>query len=178
MTPYLDVVRNEAPILDLGCGRGEFLQLMRAEGIGAKGVDLDPSMVARAREYGLDVQSMDAIVALEAQPAGSLGSVTSFQMIEHISPTAIREMFLAAFIALRPGGVLVTETVNPHSPPALKTFWLDLTHIRPLFPESLLFLARECGFSSGRIMFPMGSGDLDKDLRTCGEFALVARKPL
>jgi O-antigen chain-terminating methyltransferase len=127
-------------------------------------------------EKDLKVQLGDGIEVLRGRAAGSLGGVTSVQVIEHIPPEQVRRLFEAAYRALRPGGVLMAETVNPHSPAALKTFWLDLTHIRPLYPESLLFLARECGFESGEILFPNGSGDLDDDLRTCGEYALIARK--
>ena len=176
MEPYLSIIGDQAPVLDVGCGRGEFLQLLRTNGISASGVDIDPSMVERARGHGLTVDLTDAETALRARPAGSLGAVTSFQVVEHISPEQMRHLFEASFDALAPGGLLIAETVNPHSPAALKTFWLDLTHIRPLFPESLLFLARECGFASARIFFPSGSGDLDTDLRNCGEYALIAVK--
>jgi glycosyltransferase involved in cell wall biosynthesis/SAM-dependent methyltransferase len=178
MEPYLAVLSEHSPILDIGCGRGEFLGLLAANGLIGAGVDIDPSMVDRALEHGLDVSLQDGVEALKVHPDGSLGAVTSFQVVEHLDPLAMRGLFIEAYRVLRPGGVLVAETVNPHSPPALKTFWLDLTHVRPLFPESLLFLSRECGFTSGRIFFPLGAGDLDADLRTCGEYALIATKPL
>ncbi len=177
MRPYLAVIGDRSPVLDLGCGRGEFLELMREAGIAAGGVDIDPSMVQRSRSHGFDVADLDAVAALQQRDADSLGAVTSFQVVEHVAPEVIRAMFLAAYRALQPGGILVAETVNPHSPAALKTFWLDLTHVRPLFPESLLFLAQECGYASGRIFFPHGTDDLDADLRTCGEYALIATKP-
>lgn len=175
LVSYVELV-GDGPVLDLGCGRGEFLELMAAAGIVARGVDLDESMAARARAKGLDVETGDGIEALRDVPVGSLGAVTSFQVIEHIPVAVVREMFVSAAAALRPGGVLVAETINPHSPAALKTFWLDITHVRPLFPESLLFLARECGFEEAWIHLPQGTGDLDLDLRQCGEYAIVARK--
>ena len=71
---------------------------------------------------------------------------------------------------------MIAETVNPHSPAALKVFWLDLTHIRPLYPESLIFLARECGFARAEIFFPNVDGSLDTKLRNSGEYALIAWK--
>lgn len=175
LASYVGLV-GDGPVFDLGCGRGEFLELMAAAGIPASGVDLDESMAARARAKGLDVVTGDGLAVLRDSPAGSLGAVTSFQVIEHIPVPLVRELFHGAAAALRSGGVLVAETVNPHSPAALKTFWLDLTHVRPLFPESLLFLAREVGFEEAWIHLPQGTGDLDRDLRLCGEFALVARK--
>ena len=70
----------------------------------------------------------------------------------------------------------MAETVNPHSPPALKAFWLDLTHRRPLYPESMLMLADECGFEEAKIVFPNGTGNLDFDLRMCGSYAVVATR--
>ncbi|MBM0125564.1 class I SAM-dependent methyltransferase [Pimelobacter simplex] len=175
LASYVGLV-GDGPVLDLGCGRGEFLELMAAAGVPARGVDLDESMAARARAKGLDVSTGDGLALLRDIPRGTLGAVTSFQVIEHIPVPLVRELFVGAAAALRPGGVLVAETVNPHSPAALKTFWLDLTHVRPLFPESLLFLAREVGFEEAWIHLPQGTGDLDRDLRLCGEFALVARK--
>ncbi|WP_408896282.1 class I SAM-dependent methyltransferase [Nocardioides sp. R1-1] len=175
LASYVSIV-GDGPVLDLGCGRGEFLELMEAAAVPARGIDLDESMAARARAKGLDVVTGDGLAALRDTEPGTLGAVTSFQVIEHIPVSAVRELFLGAAAALRPGGVLVAETVNPHSPAALKTFWLDLTHVRPLFPESLLFLARETGFDEAWIHLPQGSGDLDRDLRLCGEYALVARK--
>ena len=96
------------------------------------------------------------------------------QVAGPLAAEQLRALFEAARRALRPGGLLLVETVNPHSPAALKTFWLDLTHVRPLYPEALLVLAKESGFAAARVDFPFGAGDLDQDLRSCGEYALVA----
>lgn len=171
---YVPLVREHVPVLDVGCGRGEMLSLLAEEGVAAKGIDLDPSMLDRARARGLDVTQADALEYLAALPDASLGSLVSFQVIEHLPVETLRTLMAEAHRVLRPGGVFIAETVNPHSPPALKVFWLDITHVRPLFPESLLFLAQDCGFESGRIVFPMGSGNLVQDLRRCGEYAVVA----
>ena len=75
---------------------------------------------------------------------------------------------------LVPGGVFIAETVNPHSPRALKAFWVDPTHQHPLFPETMLALCQLTGFEEAEIMFPLGSDDLETDLRTCGEYAVIA----
>jgi SAM-dependent methyltransferase len=176
LQPYLGILRDHEPVLDVGCGRGEMLGLLGAVGITATGVDLDESMLERCRAKGLDVELGEGVQALEARAHASLGAVTSFQVVEHLELATLRHLFEAAHRSLRPGGLLVAETVNPHSPGALKTFWLDLTHIRPLYPEALLFLAAESGFRDARIFFPLGTGDLDRDLRTCGEYALIATK--
>lgn len=174
LRPYVPLLREASPVLDLGCGRGEMLALLSEAGITAQGVDLDAGMLARAHARGLDVVQADAIEYMTSLPEASLGAVVSFQVLEHLPVDTIRHLMMQAARVLRPGGVFIAETVNPHSPPALKAFWLDLTHVRPLFPESLLFLAQECGFTSGRVMFPFGSGDLVSDLRVCGEYAIVA----
>ena len=72
------------------------------------------------------------------------------------------------------GGLLIAETVNPHYPPALKTFWVDLTHRAPIFPEVALELCREAGFASAYFFHPNGTGDVGRDRFTQGEFAVVA----
>lgn len=176
MSPYTTLLAGHDPVLDLGCGRGELLATLTRAGIPASGVDLDDSMLELARARGLDVVEADALQYLAGLPADSLGAVTSIQVIEHLPVATLRELVTQSIRVLRPGGIFVAETVNPHAPAALKAFWLDLTHIRPLYPESMLFLAREAGFASGRIVFPHGNGDLDHDRRTCGEYAVVATK--
>jgi SAM-dependent methyltransferase/glycosyltransferase involved in cell wall biosynthesis len=174
MRAYLPLLAPYAPVLDLGCGRGELLRLLREQGTRARGVDLDPAMVARAEAHGVDVTLGDGLAALADSDAGSWGAVVGTQVAEHLGAEDLRRLFVDARRALRPGGVLVVETVNPHSPAALKTFWLDLTHVRPLYPEALLVLAKESGYASARIDFLYGTGDLEHDLRTCGEYTLVA----
>lgn len=152
------------------------MDLLREVGVAAQGVDMDPSMLARCQAKGLDVQLGDAVEVLGTMESGTLGAVTSFQVVEHVELHVLRAMFEASFRALRSGGVMVAETVNPHSPEALKTFWLDITHVRPLYPESLLFLAREAGFTEARVFFPHVEGDLTNQLRNSGEYAVIATK--
>ena len=174
MRSYVPVLRGHAPVLDVGCGRGELLRLLREDGTPAVGLDLDPAAVARAGVHGVDATVGDGLAALSSSAPESWGAVAAVQVAEHLELEQLRQLFRDARRALRPGGLLVVETVNPHSPSALKTFWLDLTHVRPLYPEALLVLAKETGYASARIDFPFGTGDLERDLRTCGEFALVA----
>jgi SAM-dependent methyltransferase len=151
--PYVDDFRDAAPVLDLGCGRGEFLVLLREAGIEARGVDLDADMVAFARGEGLDVEQADAVQHLEALEDGSLGGVFAAQLVEHIpAPTLVRLLELAA-TKLRPGGLLVAETINPLSPLALRNYYADLTHAQPLVPETLELLARQAGFGSVELRF-------------------------
>jgi SAM-dependent methyltransferase len=173
---YLPLLEGCGPVIDVGCGRGELLDLLRAAGTEAIGIDIDPSALARCREKGLHVVDGEGLEVLTGMAEGSVGAVTSIEVIEHLDPDSIRLFFEAAHRVLRPGGVLIAETVNPHSPPALKAFWLDITHVRPLYPESMLMLAQQSSFDSARIMFPSSTGDFDTDLRVAGSYAVVAAK--
>jgi len=175
--PYLDFLRGAAPVLDLGCGRGEMLDLLRDEGIDAVGVDLDSDMIRRAAGGGHDVLRADALEYLGRQEDGGLGAVFLAQFIEHLSPGTVRDLVATAARKLRPGGLLIAETVNPHSLRALKTFWLDLAHVQPLYPEALVWLCRELDYDDAFVFFPGGSGRLAEDLRYVGQYAVVARTP-
>ena len=151
--PYLDDFRDAAPVLDIGCGRGEFLALLRGAGIEARGVDLDADMVAYARGEGLDVEHADAVDYLEGLDDGSLGGIFAAQLVEHVpAPTLVRLLTLAAD-KLRSGGLLVAETINPLSPLALRNYYADLTHAQPLVPETLELLARQAGFGNVELRF-------------------------
>lgn len=171
---YLDLLPADGLIADLGCGRGEMLGLLREAGHDAIGVDLDEGMVAECRRQDFNVELADAISWLENQPEHSLAAVFSAQFIEHIPPPELERLFRATARALRPGGVMIAETVNPHSTRAAKAFWVDLTHQHPIYPEVVVALARLTGFGTGRIVFPHGSGAFRQDLVSQGEYALVA----
>jgi SAM-dependent methyltransferase len=174
---YLDLVAGNAPVLDAGCGRGEFLDLLAERGIESKGVDRDPGMVARCREKGHQVEEGDLIEFLERCPEGSLGAVFSAQVVEHLDHRHLQRFLELALSRLRPGGLLVVETVNPHSPTAMKAFWVDPTHVRPLFPETMLVLCELAGYASGDVFAPLGSGDWERDRITAGEYGLLAGAP-
>jgi len=134
-------------VLDLGCGRGESLALLRDEGIAARGVDSSARMVSVCRERGLDAAEGDLFETLAAVPAGSLGGVVSFHVIEHLPGPMLGRLVHLAWRALAPGGVLILETPNPLSlVVAARNFWLDPTHQRPVHPESLKLLYDLAGF--------------------------------
>jgi glycosyltransferase involved in cell wall biosynthesis/SAM-dependent methyltransferase len=172
---YVDLVAQRAPVLDAGCGRGEFLDLLREASIEHVGVDLDEGMVERCRAKGhAAVEHADVVGWLEAAQPASLGAIFSAQVVEHMPRGELLRFLAAARRALRPDGVLIAETVNPHSPAALKAFWVDLTHQLPIFPEVLLQLCRSSGFEQGYVFMPNGSGDYESDRRIAGEYAVVA----
>lgn len=173
---YLPLLADHGPVLDVGCGRGELLELLREAGIGARGVDLDAGMVAHCVAKGLEVAEGDGVAVLRALEDGSLGAIFAAQVIEHLPYDVFQEFFALAGEKLRPGGLLITETVNPHSQVALKHFWLDLTHEQPIFPEVALATAGLAGFHEAYIFYPGGSGDAATDRPRCGDYALVATR--
>jgi O-antigen chain-terminating methyltransferase len=151
--PYLEDFRDAAPVLDVGCGRGEFLALLREAGIEARGVDRDADMVAFCRAEGLEVEHADALAHLEGLDDGSLGGVFAAQLVEHLRPPSLVRLLELAAAKLRPGGVLVAETVNPLALGALKNYFADLTHAQPLVPETLVLLTRQAGFTRADVRF-------------------------
>ena len=176
LLPYLDLVRHHEPVVDVGCGRGEFLDLLAESGIAASGVDVHSGMVDRCRKKGRRVELADAVDYLSAQPDQSIGCVFSAHFIEHLPFDALLEFFRLSRCKLARGGVLIAETVNPHSVAAMKNFWIDPTHQKPIFPEVALTLCRLHGFESARILFPRGSDCFDDDLWEQGEYAVLARR--
>jgi SAM-dependent methyltransferase len=191
---YVADFREAAPVLDVGCGRGELLALLREAGVEARGIDADADMVAFARGEGLDVEQADVVVHLEGLDDGSLGGIFMGQVVEHLPPsTLVRALRLAA-AKLRPGGLLVAETINPLSPIALRNYFADLTHAQPLVPETLELLARQAGFAETEVRFLNEPADrltepddpvIAANVRRLNEllfapldYALVARTPL
>ena len=150
---YVDDFRGRAPVLDIGCGRGELLALLREAGVEARGIDADADMVTYARGEGLDVEQADLIEHLDRVRERSLGGIFMGQVVEHLpAATLVRALTLAA-AKLRPGGMLVAETINPLSPLALRNYFADLTHAQPLVPETLELLARQAGFAETELRF-------------------------
>jgi predicted SAM-dependent methyltransferase len=131
-------------------------------------------MAAAARAAGLDVQVGDGVAALAARDPGSLGAVTAMHVVEHLPYDVLLAFLEASRRALRPGGVLMAETVNPHAPAALKTFWTDPTHRHPLLPETMIVLARSAGFARAVVTLPRGTGDAEADLLRSDAYTLVA----
>ena len=150
---YVDDFRDAAPVLDIGCGRGELLALLREAGVEARGIDADADMVAFARGEGLDVEQADLLEYLERVDARSLGGIFMGQVVEHLPPAVLVRALELASRKLRPGGVLVAETINPLSPIALRNYYADLTHAQPLVPETLELLARQSGFAETELRF-------------------------
>jgi O-antigen chain-terminating methyltransferase len=149
---YVECFAGQAPVADLGCGRGEFLDALRARGIAAVGVDGNAQFVRDCAERGLDVVRGDLLEFLRERPDGGFGGVFAAQVAEHLPPRLLAELLREAHRALRRGGLLVLETVNPRSVfGLLEAFHRDLTHEKPLHPETLSFLAAAHGFTDVRV---------------------------
>jgi SAM-dependent methyltransferase len=175
---YVDMVAGHTPVLDAGCGRGEFLDLLRDAGIDYAGVDLEAEMVEHCRGKGhSDVARADINEYLEGLEDDSLGTIFSAQLIEHLAVEDMRRFIALSVGKLKPGGLFIAETVNPHSAQALKTFWVDPTHNAPVYPEVALVLCRLAGFGSGFVFHPNGKGDVEADRFSTGEYAVVATAP-
>src|SRR5688572_1877588 len=149
---YLPIFAGAAPVADLGCGRGEFLELLREAGIEGRGVEGNAHSASACRAAGLDVSHGDLLEYLRHQRNGALGGVFAAQVAEHLPPVILQAMLREAHRALRPGGVFVLETVNPSSAAGFFDVYIrDLTHERPLHPDTLRFLAAAHGFTDARI---------------------------
>jgi SAM-dependent methyltransferase len=148
---YLDDLADiplDVPVVDLGCGRGEWLELLAEKGLPAYGVDTNASYVEAGRAKGLDVREGDARSHLSGVAPRSLGAVTALHIVEHLHVDAVIELLDLAARALHPGGVLIVETPNPDNVfVGSSSFYLDPTHVRPMPPLLLSYLVGARGFS-------------------------------
>jgi SAM-dependent methyltransferase len=151
---YLDLLVANPPVVDIGCGRAELVELLAGRGVEAIGVDTDPSMVAEAQARGLDVRQVDGTSFLRDCRPGSLGAIIATHLVEHLEFKDLVELLELAATRLRPGGVFIAETPNPTSLVVLgNSFILDPTHLRPLHPSLLTFLCEGAGFRDVRLRF-------------------------
>jgi O-antigen chain-terminating methyltransferase len=139
-------------VVDLGCGRGEWLALLRAAGVPARGVDTNAAFVAEGRARGLDMELGDALGYLRALPPDSIGMVTAFHVIEHLTTEDLLGLLEAARGVLRPGGCLLLETPNPTNlVMAACDFYNDPTHRSPLPPALTEYLVSTQGFRNVQV---------------------------
>ena len=144
---YVEVFRGSSDVLDLGCGRGELLALLKEHAVPAHGLDLNHEMVETCLARGLDAREGDAIAYLESLPDASLGGLIALQVVEHFPPAYLVRFLDIAFHKLRPGSRLVLETLNPSCWVAFfEAYIRDITHAWPLHPETLKYLVVASGF--------------------------------
>jgi SAM-dependent methyltransferase/exonuclease VII small subunit len=151
---YVPIFAGASDVLDIGCGRGEFLALLRENGVSARGIDLNDAMVAVCRQKGFEAAKADALAYLRALPAGSLGGLFAAQVVEHLEPAYLTRLLEAAFDVLRPGAPIVLETINPACWFAFfESYIRDITHVQPLHPDTLKFLLIASGFQQIEIRY-------------------------
>ncbi len=143
---YLPYFRNCRQVLDIGCGRGEFLEMMRAAGVPARGIDLGEESVALCRHKGLDAERADLFAYLEGLPEAALDGIFCSQVVEHLPPERLPEMIRLAASRLERNGVIAIETPNPECLAIFAShFYLDPTHARPVPYPLLTFYLEEFG---------------------------------
>jgi SAM-dependent methyltransferase len=151
---YVPIFAEASDVLDIGCGRGEFLGLLRENGVSGRGIDLNDAMVAVCREKGFEATKADALSYLRGLATGSLGGLFAAQVVEHLEPAYLTRLLEAAFDALRPGAPIVLETINPACWFAFfESYIRDITHVRPLHPDTLKFLLIASGFQQIEIRY-------------------------
>ena len=151
----LEVHLKVGRVLDIGCGRGEWLEVLRRSNFDAYGIDSNPIAIARCESIGLTVEVGEASQHLSNLPAESLGVVSLFQVLEHVPLGALPDLLREVHRVLKPGGALVAEFPNIQSlSVGGNTFWLDPTHLRPLHPLFVEFVAEDVGFASTRLHYP------------------------
>ena len=156
---YLPLFAGLGPVVDLGCGRGEFLELLREAKVEARGVEGNAAAAAACRASGLGVEHGDLLAFLRALPAASVGGVFAAQVAEHLPPAVLQAMLASRTARCGPADVLVLETVNPASAAGFFDVYIrDLTHERPLHPDTLRFLAAASGFTDVRVELRVAGG--------------------
>ncbi|HEX3431010.1 MAG TPA: methyltransferase domain-containing protein [Rhizomicrobium sp.] len=146
-------IAGQAPVVDVGCGRGEWLELLSEAGIVAHGYDLNRVAVEECRERGIQVELAEGLDALAALPAESCAAVTAFHIIEHLPFESVVKLLDESLRVLRPGGVLILETPNPANLlVAAERFYFDPTHRNPLPSELTQYLLQSRGFSEVEIL--------------------------
>jgi len=149
----LKAIYEDRKVVDLGCGRGEWLELMEEEGFEAHGVDLDEEMLTACQSAGLSATKEDAAEYLKKLPDESVVVVSGFHIIEHIPFDSLQILVHEAFRVLKPGGLLILETPNPENMVVSMTeFYLDPTHQNPIPPALLYFLVEYYGFARIKIV--------------------------
>jgi O-antigen chain-terminating methyltransferase len=197
LQPYVDIIREgnkgtiSTPVLDIGCGRGEWLDLLKENGFVSEGVDVSPKAVERSQRKGLRVTCADGVEYLAGIDDNSVGVITAFHVVEHLTFNDLQTFLRVAHRKLSSGGFIILETPNPENVQVgTNWFYTDPTHIRPMTPDLLKFLVEYTGFGMTDVLRlnpidavdvkGMGFEDLSPGLMRliCGErdFSVVARK--
>jgi 2-polyprenyl-3-methyl-5-hydroxy-6-metoxy-1,4-benzoquinol methylase len=154
LSDYLPVLASASDVVDVGCGRGELLDLLRQQGVTARGVDTNEGMVHLCRARGLDAEQSDALGFLERQRDGSLGGLAAIQVVEHFEPAYLLRFLETAYHKMRDGAPMVLETINPACWMAFFECYIrDITHRQALHPDTLRYLVQASGFTRVDVHF-------------------------
>ncbi|MDQ1337039.1 MAG: hypothetical protein QG617_6, partial [Campylobacterota bacterium] len=163
--PYIEnlpFAKEQIRVLDVGCGRGEWLEILKENGYNAKGIDLNRVMVERSKELSLAVEEADVLEYLRAQADDSLSFISGFHIIEHLPFEVLMTLLRESRRVLQKGGMVLFETPNPENlVVGACTFYTDPTHKNPLVPDSTRFLLEYNGFINTQILRVNGSFDVD-----------------
>jgi O-antigen chain-terminating methyltransferase len=178
LADYIPLFAGASDVVDIGCGRGELLGLLREAGVSAHGIDLNSSMVEVCLERGLSAETNDAVSYLEQQPDNSLGGLIAIQVVEHLEPAYLSRFIDLAFFKLRPGAPLVLETLNPACWVAFfESYIRDITHRWPMHPDTLQYMVQVSGFSSAEVQFRAPVAEADKLQHVPLPAAVPGREP-
>ncbi|HYU78321.1 MAG TPA: class I SAM-dependent methyltransferase [Vicinamibacterales bacterium] len=173
LTTYVPLFESVQDVLDVGCGRGEFLDLLKANGITARGIDLNHEMVEICRARGLEATRDDALGHLRALPDDSIGGLFAAQVVEHLPPDYLLAFLSEAQRVLRRGAPIVLETINVACWLAFfQSYIRDITHARPLHPDTLKYLVVASGFSAVEVQFRAKVDEADR-LQKAPDIVLV-----
>lgn len=150
---YLEGFGKESCCLDIGCGRGEWLELLKDRNVGAKGIDLNATMAGECQAKGLDVEAIDLVSYLGKSAENSFDLISAFHVVEHLEFEVLICLFDEALRVLKPGGRIIFETPNPSNlQVGSHNFYLDPTHRNPLPSEMLRFVAQQRGYREVEIL--------------------------
>jgi SAM-dependent methyltransferase len=176
------------PVHDLGCGRGEWLELLQEQRVPAHGIDLDPLVIKTCQQLQFSVSQADALAHLKVQADNSLLVVSAFHVAEHLPFADLQALYAQALRVLAPGGLFILETPNPENlAVGTANFYLDPTHLRPLPFQILTFLAQQSGFARVKHLRLQEEPRLHQDLavslfdvlaNVSPDHAIVAQKQL
>jgi len=164
--PFVEVIKSIYPsapssstanetieAIDLGCGRGEWLELLKEQGVSAEGIDLDDDMLSACRAQGLKVATGDAVAYLQSLPNNSRSVISGFHIAEHLSLDDLKILVEESLRVLKPAGLLILEAPNTENlVVGTSSFYLDPTHQRPLPSQLLTFLTDYFGFARSKLL--------------------------